>query len=359
MNNPLAFSEAYWSINSLRVYTASGQAVPPPPLLSTAQIAGIAAGGAAFILICLLLGWRYWYCRRRRGRSVFCPASPLSMRANMDGRLAAQSVPTWQVPPASPGGVPTTKYTAWAAGSAPGSASNSALDLVPVASREQNYTRYERKSSRGTITESKRARKASGSRGKSKRRNRDSAAFTDVPATPAQIDDEGRPVVVKERGKRTVLATAKARTGKTTLQPGKTAWHHLEGETQAGYYHERAAAAAETSSGADLNPGAYIPAAPPMPSPTSSRVIPTTPTTPMSARSAGRRPSTAYSQYSSPDTSRRPSYWGGGGGGGGGAVSYRTHSVYTNHGGSFSAASQEARRGSNFHAERTGNSWIG
>lgn len=248
------------------------------------------------------------------------------------------------------------KYTSWAAGSAPGSESNSALDLVPVASRERNYTTYERKASRGTITDSKRARKASGSSGKSKRRNRDSAAFTDVP-TRAQIHGEGRPVVVNERGKRTVLATAKARTGKTTLQPGKTAWHHLEGETQAGYYHERAAAAAETSSGVDLNPGAYTPAPPPMPSPTSSRVTPTTPTTPMSAQSAGRRPSTAYSQYSSPDTSRRPSYWGGGGGGG--AASYRTQSVYTNHGGSFSAASQEARRGSSFHAERTGNSWIG
>lgn len=42
------------------------------------------------------------------------------------------------------------------------------------------------------------------------------------------------------------LATAKPRTGRTTLAPGKTARHQLDGETAAGFYHGQQASADNT-----------------------------------------------------------------------------------------------------------------
>ena len=65
MNNPGAFAEAYWSINTLRVYNTSGGPVKDS-LLTTQAIAGIAVGGFLAIAIPLLIWWRYRSRRRAR-----------------------------------------------------------------------------------------------------------------------------------------------------------------------------------------------------------------------------------------------------------------------------------------------------
>ena len=67
-NYPTAFSEAYWSVNSLRVYTASGHPAKDvsPGALSSAALGGIAAGAVAGVLVALYLAWRYRSRRKAR-----------------------------------------------------------------------------------------------------------------------------------------------------------------------------------------------------------------------------------------------------------------------------------------------------
>lgn len=57
-NNPGAFSEAYWSINSLRVYTESGKPAAGDGL-SAGAIAGIVVGVVAGLAIVGFLVWRW------------------------------------------------------------------------------------------------------------------------------------------------------------------------------------------------------------------------------------------------------------------------------------------------------------
>ncbi|KAL7421539.1 hypothetical protein Q5752_003308 [Cryptotrichosporon argae] len=64
-NNPGAFAETYWSVNSLRVYNASGKAVSSSAL-SAGAIAGIVVGAVAAGVIAYLLYRRARYTRRRR-----------------------------------------------------------------------------------------------------------------------------------------------------------------------------------------------------------------------------------------------------------------------------------------------------
>ncbi|WVR07219.1 hypothetical protein IAU60_004260 [Kwoniella sp. DSM 27419] len=64
-SNPAAFSEAYWSVNSLRVYTASGKAAAGTGL-SAGAIAGIVVGAVAAIVIAGLVFLRYR--KKRKGR---------------------------------------------------------------------------------------------------------------------------------------------------------------------------------------------------------------------------------------------------------------------------------------------------
>lgn len=64
MNNPAAFTETFWSINSLRVYNVGGKPVSGGSKLGAGQIAGIVVGVVAFIVILGLLFWRYRVTRR-------------------------------------------------------------------------------------------------------------------------------------------------------------------------------------------------------------------------------------------------------------------------------------------------------
>lgn len=57
-NNPGGFSEAYWSINSLRVYTESGKPAAGDGL-SAGAIAGIVVGVVAALAIVGFLVWRW------------------------------------------------------------------------------------------------------------------------------------------------------------------------------------------------------------------------------------------------------------------------------------------------------------
>jgi hypothetical protein len=66
MNNPGAFAETYWSINSLRIYNTSGMPASGKPGLTTPQIVGIAVGAAAAVILLALAFWRYKVIKRRK-----------------------------------------------------------------------------------------------------------------------------------------------------------------------------------------------------------------------------------------------------------------------------------------------------
>jgi hypothetical protein len=66
MNNPEAFAETYWSINSLRVYNESGKPAKSSSL-SGGAIAGIVIGSLVGIALIVFLVWR-WRKRRQNRR---------------------------------------------------------------------------------------------------------------------------------------------------------------------------------------------------------------------------------------------------------------------------------------------------
>lgn len=68
MGNPLAFADAYFEMNSLRVFTANGQIASKagPEGLSAGAIAGIVVGAVAALLIGVGV---WWYLRRRNRRA--------------------------------------------------------------------------------------------------------------------------------------------------------------------------------------------------------------------------------------------------------------------------------------------------
>lgn len=61
---PQAFTETYWSINSLRVYNAQGRPVSGGSRLSKGAIAGIVVGAVVGVVIIGLLVWRYRTSKR-------------------------------------------------------------------------------------------------------------------------------------------------------------------------------------------------------------------------------------------------------------------------------------------------------
>jgi len=64
-NNPIAFADAFWSINSLRVYTATGKAAAGDGL-GAGAIAGIVVGVVGGLVLFALLFWRYRKTKARR-----------------------------------------------------------------------------------------------------------------------------------------------------------------------------------------------------------------------------------------------------------------------------------------------------
>ncbi|OCF74832.1 hypothetical protein I204_05214 [Kwoniella mangroviensis CBS 8886] len=64
-SNPAAYSEAYWSLNSLRVYTANGKAASGAGL-SGGAIAGIVVGVVAALVIAVLVYLRFKKTRKNR-----------------------------------------------------------------------------------------------------------------------------------------------------------------------------------------------------------------------------------------------------------------------------------------------------
>nr|XP_031859225.1 uncharacterized protein CI109_005421 [Kwoniella shandongensis]KAA5526297.1 hypothetical protein CI109_005421 [Kwoniella shandongensis] len=93
-NFPAAFSEAYWSLNSLRVYTASGKAASGASL-STGAIVGIVIGAVAALVIAGLVFWRYKTSRNKRRQNkvmmdndpAVIPEGPYTFLASRKPRL--------------------------------------------------------------------------------------------------------------------------------------------------------------------------------------------------------------------------------------------------------------------------------
>lgn len=79
----------------------------------------------------------------------------------------------------------------------------------------------------------------------------DWAAADELPPRNAPVDD-----ITADSERRmsspVLLATAKPRTGPTKLGPGKTARHHLDGETAAGFYHNQQSSTDNMATGSSL-----------------------------------------------------------------------------------------------------------
>ncbi|WVF71645.1 hypothetical protein IAT40_006453 [Kwoniella sp. CBS 6097] len=86
-SNPAAFSEAYWSLNSLRVYTASGKPAAGAGL-SGGAIAGIVIGCLAAVVITGLVYWRYKTSKRHRKVSEEAVANEEPIPAQAKGPYA-------------------------------------------------------------------------------------------------------------------------------------------------------------------------------------------------------------------------------------------------------------------------------
>ncbi|GHJ86773.1 hypothetical protein NliqN6_3175 [Naganishia liquefaciens] len=83
MNNPLAFADAYFELNSLRVFTATGQiaSMAGPEGLGAGAIAGIVVGAVAALVVA---GGVWWFLRRRRQAKTSPEALNLAARRRHD-----------------------------------------------------------------------------------------------------------------------------------------------------------------------------------------------------------------------------------------------------------------------------------
>ncbi|KAJ9112832.1 hypothetical protein QFC20_002160 [Naganishia adeliensis] len=90
MGNPLAFADAYFEMNSLRVFTASGQIASKagPEGLSAGAIAGIVVGAVAALLIALGV---WWFLRRRRRQAIGPTSHALASRRPHDASNSAST----------------------------------------------------------------------------------------------------------------------------------------------------------------------------------------------------------------------------------------------------------------------------
>ena len=179
-SNPTAFSEAYWSINSLRVYTASGKPASSGGL-SAGAIAGIAVGAVVFLAICGLIFWRYRVTRRRR--AVLAAGAGAGVGEDEDG---------------------SKPYTGWVGADSVSVPEGYVGPMLSDVASGSNTQLTPNKSKSKSKSKSKRSKHGNGT------------------------EHDGK-----------VIATLKPRTGKTKLAPGRTAHHTLPGETSTGFYHDQ------------------------------------------------------------------------------------------------------------------------
>lgn len=203
MNNPGAFAETYWSINSLRVYTASGKPATGSTL-SKGAIAGIAIGAVIFLALVsfLIIRWR----RNRRlfqvyreeypsgegGFALAPPSEDEDRKPSTSSSGLGVSVPDWTAVAGRRSGNPS-----------PGS---STANLQPDLSYQPQQPKLT-KDKRGKVQ----VVRARGLR-----------EFISGSRTPDGVGESGGPVGTGRN---------KKRMGKTELAPGKTSRHFLAGET--------------------------------------------------------------------------------------------------------------------------------
>jgi hypothetical protein len=204
-SNPSAFTDAYWSINSLRVYTTSGKPATGTSLAKGA-IGGIAVGAALLFFILGLIFWRY-----RSRRNIKSRARALD-RNDTRGPMGQSTIEEDGV----------KRYTGWAGSDRISSKSGSGEDLLVPALATVPAT--------------------SNSKGKApKPRALASAHPRSQEAEEAAAADKARRSQKPVKKIESVLYLSnKPRTGPTTLRMGMTARHHLDGETPAGAYHDEA-----------------------------------------------------------------------------------------------------------------------
>ena len=173
MNNPKAFAEAYWSINSLRVYTASGSPASSASKLSTGAIVGIAIGAAVLLVALGLLYWRYRVTARRRRSAEVAELEEAPEPGSSEGLIAKS----------------------WVALAGPSPAES--VEALPSLSKDPT--------------------------------KKPRAPQLNAEGMESTIDKTGKVQVVKHF--KNVTIGGKKRMGKTVLAPGKTSRHYLDGET--------------------------------------------------------------------------------------------------------------------------------
>lgn len=217
-NYPNAFAEAYWSINSLRVYTASGKPAASTPI-NKGLVAGVVAGGVVVIALIAALVWRY----KKRVAARYALHSDLiysgikriqaltsRRKAQEDNELLTRE-DNQQPKFGWVGGV--------SASGTDSSKSDSDTDLPAVVP----YALPSTGASAPIELEPEIV----------------------APNKKEKRDMHGNKIMNQQKDGKiiSVLVDRKAGSavGKTQLGAGRTARHHLEGETRLGAYHEQAA----------------------------------------------------------------------------------------------------------------------
>ena len=179
MNNPEAFAETYWSINSLKIYNESGKPASGPGL-SAGAIAGIVIGVIVALALAVFIWWRYKKNRRYRNGNGNGERS-LSITGNERYALEGEEGGV-DTPSGSGDGSTTPKPYSFLA-----SSSNPHVNTLPSGSRSGTST------PNGTKT----------------------FGINLIPKNP----------------KGNIVANGYNREGRTKLAPGKSARHYLAGET--------------------------------------------------------------------------------------------------------------------------------
>ena len=213
MNNPGAFAETYWSINSLRIYTASGK--PAATSLSSGAIAGIAIGAIAAVALLIFL---IWCCRRQRRRGgQFRRAKGLYF-----GGEGGSSTGEIALTPSPPSGTGSDD------GIQPYKAGGTGEDYAVLAGRNASTTL----TSDATLP---------------------TLAHGGTQSGPKLTKDkQGKVQVVRAQGLKAMLGSGSGtpqRLGKTRLAPGKTSQHFLAGETALRRGSEQSAKSVNVSKG--------------------------------------------------------------------------------------------------------------